>query len=78
MDYKYSLEYKLYKQILYAAIMRARALNKERIHLGLTAAQEKKKYGATLIPRVGYVQTQDNFKLEMLESIPAQKNVNAS
>lgn len=73
MDYKYALDYKLYKQILYAATMRARSLNKKRIYLGLTSAQEKRKFGARLIPRVGYVQTTDNFKLELLESIPVRK-----
>ena len=73
MDYQYSLTYKLYKQILYTAIMRAHTLGKKRIHLGLTSAQEKRKFGAGLIPRAGFVQTQDNFKLELLESIPVKK-----
>lgn len=73
MDYQYSLAFKLYKQILYAAIMRARSLNKKRIHLGLTSAQEKRKFGASLLPRAGFVQTQDNFKLELLESIPVSR-----
>ncbi len=69
MDYRYSREYKLYKHILYQATMRAWALNKQRIYLGVTAGQEKKKYGATLIPKVGYLQAQDNYKLELVESM---------
>lgn len=69
MDYRYSQKYKVYKQILFEAIMRARALNKKRIYLGLTSAQEKRKYGARINPRVGYLQTQDNFKLELIESM---------
>ena len=73
MDYRYALEYKLYKQILYAATMRAHALHKKRIYLGLTAAQEKRKFGASLEQRVGFVQTNDTFKLELVESIPRGK-----
>ncbi|WKN42005.1 aminotransferase class I/II-fold pyridoxal phosphate-dependent enzyme [Tunicatimonas pelagia] len=69
MDYQYSREHKVYKQIIFHATMRARALGKERIFLGLTSGQEKKKYGATLIPRVGYLQAQDNYKLELVESM---------
>ena len=73
MDYAYSKEYKVYKQILFEGIMRARALGKQRIYLGLTSAQEKRKYGAAIKPRVGYVQTQDNYKLELIESMAVAK-----
>ncbi|SDL81395.1 7-keto-8-aminopelargonate synthetase [Catalinimonas alkaloidigena] len=69
MDYRYSKEYKVYKQILFENIMRAQALGKKRIYLGLTSAQEKRKYGATLKPRLAYLQTQDNYKLELIESL---------
>ncbi|MEM9832853.1 MAG: aminotransferase class I/II-fold pyridoxal phosphate-dependent enzyme [Bacteroidota bacterium] len=69
MDYKYSREYKIYKHILYQATMRARVLNKQRVYLGVTAGQEKKKYGAELTPKVGYLQAQDNYKLELVESM---------
>lgn len=69
MDYSYSRKYKVYKQILFEATMRARALNKKRIYLGLTSAQEKRKYGASIKPRVGYLQAQDNYKLELIESM---------
>jgi len=69
MDYRYSRDYKVYKQILFQAAMRAQALGKKRVYLGLTSGQEKKKYGATLTPRVGYLQTQDNYQLELVESM---------
>ena len=69
MDYAYSREYKVYKQILFHATMRARAINKQRIYLGLTSSQEKRKYVATLTERVGYIQSQDNYKLELIESM---------
>ncbi len=73
MDYNYSKEYKVYKQILFEGIMRARALNKKRIYLGLTSAQEKRKYGAQIKERVGYLQTLDNYKLELIESMAGAK-----
>ncbi len=69
MDYNYSRKYKIYKQIIFHATMRARELEKQNIYLGLTAGQEKKKYGAKLTPRVGYLQTQDNYQLELVESM---------
>lgn len=69
MDYNYSRKYKVYKQIIFHATMRARELDKEKIYLGLTSGQEKKKYGAKLTPRVGYLQTQDNYQLELVESM---------
>lgn len=73
MDYRYSQEFKVYKQILFEGTMRARVLNKKRIYLGLTSTREKRKYGAQIIPRVGYLQTQDNYKLELIESMSVVK-----
>lgn len=73
MDYKYSREFKVYKQILFEAVMRAHTIGKKRVYLGLTSAQEKRKFGAQLKSRVGYLQTQDNYKLELIESMAGVK-----
>ncbi len=69
MDYKYNQEFSIYRQLLYQTILRAKQLNVEKIDFGLTAAFEKKKLGATVIPKVCYVQAKDNFSLELLETM---------
>lgn len=68
MDYQYH-EFKTYKQILYQVIMRAKQLGKAAIHLGLTANLEKRKLGAQIMPRVGFLQSDTNFDLERLENL---------
>ena len=73
MDYTYSKKFKVYKQIVFESIMRGRALGKQRTYLGLTAAQEKRKYGARIKPRVAYLQGQDNYKLELIEAMAGVK-----
>ena len=69
MDYSYAKDVKLYKQVLFQIAMRGQALGKRRVYLGMTAAQEKKKYGGVAKERVAYVQAQDNYKLELIESM---------
>ena len=69
MDYTYVKDFKLYKQALFQMVMRGHELGKERVYLGMTAAQEKKKYGAIPKARVAYGQAQDNYKLELIESM---------
>jgi len=69
MDYNYAREYNIYRQLLYQTIIRAQNLSFSRIDFGLTAAFEKRKLGARVIPKVCYVQAKDNFSLELLETM---------
>ncbi len=69
MDYSYSEEFSVYRQLLFQTILRAKELNFSRIDFGLTAAFEKRKLGATVQPKVCYVQAKDNFSLELLETM---------
>jgi len=72
LDYQHT-ELKVYKQALFQAIMRAKSLGKSKIQLGLTANTEKKKLGAKLVARVGFLQADSNYKLELLESLEGNK-----
>ncbi|WPP51032.1 aminotransferase class I/II-fold pyridoxal phosphate-dependent enzyme [Catalinimonas niigatensis] len=72
LDYAYS-ELKVYKHALFQAIMRAKALGKTKVQLGLTANTEKKKLGARIIARVGYLQADSNYKLELIEGLLGNK-----
>lgn len=67
MDYKYSRQYNVYRQLLYQTILRAKELGNSRIDFGLTAGFEKRKVGAQVEERCAYIQTKDNFALESLE-----------
>ncbi|HKZ36023.1 MAG TPA: bifunctional aminotransferase class I/II-fold pyridoxal phosphate-dependent enzyme/GNAT family N-acetyltransferase [Chryseolinea sp.] len=66
MDYNYIQQYQIYRQLLYQTIKRARDLNFKRIDFGMTAAFEKRKVGATIIPKAAYIQAKDNFTLELI------------
>lgn len=67
MDYKYSREFNIYRQLLFQTIVRAKKLGNTRIDFGLTAGFEKRKVGARVIDKCAYIQTRDNFSLEALD-----------
>ncbi len=76
MDYEYIQQYQVYRQLLYQTIRRAQQLGFQKIDFGMTAAFEKRKIGATIIPKVAYVQPKDNFTLELVSGIQ-NNNVHA-
>lgn len=67
MDYNYSREFNVYRQLLFQTILRAKELEVIKIDFGLTAAFEKRKVGATVMPKCAYLQAKDNFALESLD-----------
>lgn len=69
MDYTYSKQFSIYRQLLYQTILRAKELDCTRIDFGLTAAFEKKKLGGIINQKICYVQAKDNFSLELLETL---------
>lgn len=66
MDYDQNEKFNTYRQLLYKTIQRANELGFTKVDLGLSASFEKRKLGATLIPKLAYVQADDNFSLEAL------------
>lgn len=69
MDYIAGEGFNLYRQLLYQTIKRARDLEIERIDFGISATFEKKKLGATIVPKVAYVQARDNFAMELMQTL---------
>ncbi|WP_299780529.1 aminotransferase class I/II-fold pyridoxal phosphate-dependent enzyme [uncultured Formosa sp.] len=67
MDYTYVKSHNVYRQLLYQTIKRAGKLGVRHIDFGMTAAFEKKKLGATVSEKVAYLQTKNNFSMELLE-----------
>ncbi|WP_142784079.1 aminotransferase class I/II-fold pyridoxal phosphate-dependent enzyme [Changchengzhania lutea] len=66
LDYEYVLEYHTYRQLLYQTIKRAIQLKFHQIDLGMTAAFEKRKLGATVEEKFAYIQTSDNYTMELM------------
>lgn len=66
MDYKFTEEFQIYRQLLFQTIKRAKILNFQKIDFGMTASFEKRKVGATVIPQIAYIQARENFSLEMI------------
>jgi len=71
IDYNFQEEYKPYRQAMFRAIFRAKELGKEVVCLGYSASFEKRKFGATLVDSVGYMQAKDNYAMEVIESMSA-------
>lgn len=69
MDYTAGAGYNLYRQLLYQTIKRARELKISRIDFGISATFEKKKLGADIIPKVAYVQSRDNYAMELMQML---------
>ncbi|HWY34775.1 MAG TPA: hypothetical protein VNX68_09015, partial [Nitrosopumilaceae archaeon] len=69
IDYRFQQEHKCYKQTIYQVLHRARRLKKEIVNLGYSASLEKQKFGANVVHSVGYMQTKDNYSLEVLSSV---------
>src|ERR1700756_326935 len=72
LDYNFK-EYGVYRQLLLQAILRAKQLGKHKIYLGLTANEEKEKFGAKSIPMVAYIQVKDNFNLSVIGLMQTNK-----
>lgn len=66
MDYTYLNEFHVYRQLLYQTIKRVIDLKFKNIALGLTASFEKRKLGATVQEKYAYIQTSDNYTLELM------------
>jgi len=66
MDYDFAHKYQVYRQLLFQTIKRCKEINFKKIDFGMTAAFEKKKVGASVMPKFSYIQTSDNFILELI------------
>lgn len=69
MDYKWAKEYQLYRQLLFQTIKRANELQLKKIDFGVSASFEKRKLGAQIVPKVAYIQTRDNYAMELMNTL---------
>jgi hypothetical protein len=66
MDYEYAKIHQVYRQLLYQTVKRAGEMGCNSIQFGMTAAFEKRKLGAVTISKVAYIQSKDNYNLELV------------
>jgi len=69
LDYRYLESHKVYKQILYRTVVRARELGASYLQLGFTAGLEKRKVGALKRPTYGFAMVLDHYNLDIIESM---------
>lgn len=69
LDYSLNTEFKIYKQAIYQVLKYARSKDIETVYLGLSADFEKRKYCATQIEKVAFMQTRDNYNMEVIEAL---------
>lgn len=69
MDYEYVRKLNLYRQLLFQIIKRANSIGCLKIDFGFSASFEKRKLGATVIPKIAYIQAKDNFALEVIQTM---------
>jgi 7-keto-8-aminopelargonate synthetase-like enzyme len=72
MDYNLLETYSTYRQLLYRTIERAIVHGIPKIDFGMTASFEKRKLGARVREKYAYLQTNDNFILEMIGVMEGQ------
>lgn len=66
LDYAHVESLHVYRQALWQAVLRARALGRPRVLFGMTAGLEKKRFGSEPEPRCVYAQASEHFQLEVL------------
>lgn len=71
LDYNANNQYKVYKQAMYQVLKYARQLGLKKAYLGFSADFEKRKYGAVQVEKVAYIQSKDNYNMEVIESMGA-------
>lgn len=58
----------LYRQLLFQTLITAKNLGFEKVYLGLSASFEKRKLGAEITRKEAYMQTKDNYAIDLLSS----------
>jgi 7-keto-8-aminopelargonate synthetase-like enzyme/predicted N-acyltransferase len=69
MDYNYVESLNLYPNLLWQIIQRAHLLHAPFTGLGLTASQNKRKFNAKQIQKLGFIQIKDSFALSLIDTI---------
>lgn len=69
MDYEKAKEFQLYRQLLFQTLKRANTLQIPNVDFGVSATFEKRKLGAVVLSKVAYIQTRDNYAMEVINTM---------
>jgi len=69
IDYSFK-EYNIYRQMVFQTILRAKDLGMKKIYFGLTATEDKQKFGIRPMPKVVYFQQKDSYNSQLINLIP--------
>ncbi len=69
IDYDFLENYHIYAQTLWQTVKRANALGLSAVNMGVTASQNKRKFGARVIKNTMYVQTKDSYNASVIASM---------
>ncbi len=69
LDYCYVKTHDSYNQLLWQLVLRASKLKCTKLNLGLTTAQNKRKFGAQSILQGSYVRVKDDYNLKIINSM---------
>ena len=72
MDYDYVLSHGSYRQGLYQTVLRTNSLGCDKLYLGMDASIEKKRFGVEVLQKSAYIQTNDNFNMELIGTLKSK------
>jgi 7-keto-8-aminopelargonate synthetase-like enzyme len=72
LDYDHLAEHASYRQALRHSVLRALDHRAQFVPLGIGAAIEKRRFGATAQPRSAFAQTDDHYSQELLAALDAE------
>ena len=71
LDYRVLASHGIYRQCILQAVLWAKALGSKRVHFGIDASLEKRRFGAKAEARCAYLQATDHFGHEVLANLEA-------
>lgn len=76
INYDFQKKYKCYQQLIYQTVLQAKIKGCKKSNWGFTADTEKKKFGATPIQYHCYIDNNDMFNLQFVETIKTKSTLN--
>lgn len=73
LDYRFVRSHGLYRQCLRHLLLRAKQLGLGRVHFGMGAALEKRRFGAIAEAIVYYVRAEDHYAFDVIHQISAER-----
>lgn len=73
IDYNYLEKYNVYAQTLWQTVKRSSQLGLKSVNMGVTASQNKRKFGARPLKNIMFVQMKDNYNASVIANMANNK-----